>query len=91
MANLSALFSRFPRGTITGRALGLSIGSVYYVCITELLGPVIFENLSTLKPNFSARVIKLDGNGRVAPSSHQHFSRLPMHSLGISSSRRSGQ
>ena len=28
-------------------------------------------------------VIKLDGNGRVAPFSHQHFSRPPTHSSSI--------
>ena len=55
---MSALFSRFRRGKIIGRTLDLSIDSVYYVCITELLVPVIFENLSTLKPNFSARVMR---------------------------------
>ena len=42
-------------------SFGFSTLTLYHDWPVELLGPVIFENLSTLNPNFSARVIKLDG------------------------------
>lgn len=44
---------------------------------------IIFENLSTLKSNFSAKKIKLGGKGLAVPSSHQHFSSFPKHSSRI--------
>jgi hypothetical protein len=40
----------------------------------EMVGLAIFENLSTLNPNFSVRVMRLGEN----------FSRPPTHLLGIS-------
>ncbi len=61
----------------------IAIRQSIMIQLAELPGPVIFENLSTLKPNFSARVMRLGENSFGVPFSHQHFSRPPTHSSSI--------
>ena len=62
---------------VQGTQVGTSSRSAYCGCFGQLPGLVIFENLSTSNPNFSAKVIKLGENSFGVPFSHQHFSRSP--------------
>jgi hypothetical protein len=50
---------RVTSSNVIRYSFGFSDLSLYHDRVAELLGPVIFEKLSTLKLIFSARVIRL--------------------------------